>query len=132
MSACRFLNLTYRCTSPKTLGELYCQFEYSTDLFERKTIQKWAEFFTTLAENAAADPSLELDDISVLSEKEEVSLLQEFSPLQKTAFPLHQPLHDLLEQQAEKTPDRPAILTDDISITYQELNERANELAHLS
>ncbi|XBP68240.1 condensation domain-containing protein [Bacillus velezensis] len=34
-------------------GELYCQFEYSTDLFERKTIQKWAEFFTTLAENAA-------------------------------------------------------------------------------
>ncbi|MED3000358.1 amino acid adenylation domain-containing protein, partial [Bacillus velezensis] len=111
-------------------GELYCQFEYSTDLFERKTIQKWAEFFTTLAENAAADPGLELDDISVLSEKEEVSLLQNFSPLQKTAFPLHQPLHELLEQQAEKTPDRPAILTDDISITYQELNERANELAH--
>ncbi|WP_374004953.1 amino acid adenylation domain-containing protein [Bacillus velezensis] len=111
-------------------GELYCQFEYSTDLFKRKTIQKWAAFFTTLAENAAADPGLELDDISVLTEKEEVSLLQDFSPLQKTAFPLHQPLHDLLEQQAEKTPDRPAILTDDISITYQELNERANELAH--
>ncbi|MDJ1631227.1 AMP-binding protein [Bacillus velezensis] len=73
---------------------------------------------------------MELDDISVLTEKEEVSLLQDFSPFQKTAFPLHQSLHDLLEQQAEKTPDRPAILTDDISITYQELNERANELAH--
>ncbi|WP_434533462.1 amino acid adenylation domain-containing protein [Bacillus velezensis] len=99
-------------------------------MFKRKTIQKWAGFFTTLAENAAADPGLELDDISVLTEKEEASLLQDFSPLQKTAFPLHQPLHDLLEQQAEKTPDRPAILTDDISITYQELNERANELAH--
>ena len=51
-------------------------------------------FFTTLAENAAADPGLELDDISVLTEKEEVSLLQDFSPLQKTAFPLHQSLHD--------------------------------------
>ncbi len=65
-------------------GQIYCQFEYSTDLFERKTIQKWADFFKTLAKNAAQHPELELDHLSILSKKEESVLLQNFSPMQKS------------------------------------------------
>ncbi|BCE06914.1 non-ribosomal peptide synthetase [Bacillus paralicheniformis] len=110
-------------------GQIYCQFEYSTDLFERKTIQKWADFFKTLAKNAAQHPELELDHLSILSKKEESALLQNFSPMQKIDFPLDQPLHHQLEQQAEKTPDRPAVLADGVSISYRELNERANQIA---
>ncbi|MED1146290.1 non-ribosomal peptide synthetase [Bacillus paralicheniformis] len=110
-------------------GQIYCQFEYSTDLFERKTIQKWADFFKTLAKNAAQHPELELDHLSILSKKEESALLQNLSPMQKMDFPLDQPLHHQLEQQAEKTPDRPAVLADGVSISYRELNERANQIA---
>ncbi|MDE1377022.1 AMP-binding protein, partial [Bacillus licheniformis] len=47
----------------------------------------------------------------------------------KIDFPLDQPLHHQLEQQAEKTPDRPAVLADGVSISYRELNERANQIA---
>ncbi|MCY8000847.1 non-ribosomal peptide synthetase [Bacillus haynesii] len=110
-------------------GQLYCQFEYSTDLFERETIQKWADFFKTLAQNAAQHPELELDQLSMLSKKEESALLQNFSPMQKIDFPLDQPLYHQLEQQAEKTPDRTAVLADGVSISYRELNERANQIA---
>ncbi|MCY7915779.1 condensation domain-containing protein, partial [Bacillus haynesii] len=77
-------------------GQLYCQFEYSTDLFERETIQKWADFFKTLAQNAAQHPELELDQLSMLSKKEESALLQNFSPMQKIDFPLDQPLYHQL------------------------------------
>ncbi|MEC1262571.1 non-ribosomal peptide synthetase [Bacillus swezeyi] len=110
-------------------GQLYCQFEYSTDLFERETIQKWADCFKTLAENAVQHPELELARLSILSHKEESALLQNFSPMKKNDFPLDQPLYHQLEQQAEKSPERPAVLADGISITYRELNQRANQIA---
>ncbi|MED4804369.1 non-ribosomal peptide synthetase [Bacillus atrophaeus] len=109
--------------------ELYCQFEYSTSLFEKETIQRWSRFFLRLVENTVSSPDTELDDISVLTKEEEKTFIQSFSPLPTTSFPLAQTLHHQLEKQAAKTPERPAVFYGEEVISYKELNERANRVA---
>ncbi|MEK4378122.1 fengycin non-ribosomal peptide synthetase FenA [Bacillus sp. FSL R5-0434] len=110
-------------------AELYCQFEYSTALFEKDTVQRWADLFMTLVENTASSPDMELDNIPILTIEEERSFIDSCHPLEETGYPLKQTLHHALEQQAAKTPDQPAVIVEDGEITYKELNEQANRVA---
>ncbi|MGG1240886.1 amino acid adenylation domain-containing protein, partial [Bacillus sonorensis] len=110
-------------------AELFCQFEYSTALFEKETIQRWTRLFTTLVKNTVSSPETELDEIPILTTEEERSVIESFHPLQKTGYPINQTLHHALEQQAVKTPDQPAVISEDGVMTYKELNEQANWMA---
>ncbi|MEC0538176.1 amino acid adenylation domain-containing protein [Bacillus inaquosorum] len=110
-------------------SELFCQFEYSTALFEKETIQRWAGLFTTLVEHTAVSPETELDDIPLLTKEEERALIESCHPFQETGYPMNQTLHYALEQQAAKTPDQPAIIFEHGAMTYKELNEQANRIA---
>ncbi|MCY8185278.1 amino acid adenylation domain-containing protein [Bacillus inaquosorum] len=110
-------------------SELFCQFEYSTALFEKETIQRWAGLFTTLVEHTAVSPETELDDIPLLTKEEERAFIESCHPFQETGYPMNQTLHYALEQQAAKTPDQPAVIFEHGAITYKELNEQANRIA---
>ncbi|MER0465954.1 amino acid adenylation domain-containing protein, partial [Bacillus cabrialesii subsp. cabrialesii] len=110
-------------------SELFCQFEYSTALFEKATIQRWAGLFTTLVEHTAVSPETELDNISILTKEEEREFIESCHPFQETGYPMNQTLHYALEKQAAKTPDQTAVVFEDGAMTYKELNEQANRIA---
>ncbi|WP_157659715.1 non-ribosomal peptide synthetase, partial [Burkholderia ubonensis] len=105
--------------------------EYNLDLFDAATIERMAEHFRHLLEAVIADSNRPLGELSLLSDAERNTLTVEWNRTD-TDFgaDAEQPLHRLFEQQAERTPDAVAAVHDDASLTYAELNLRANRLAH--
>ncbi|WP_258170679.1 condensation domain-containing protein, partial [Burkholderia cepacia] len=105
--------------------------EYNLDLFDADTIDRMAEHFRTLVDAVVADPDQPLGELSLSSDAERDLLTVEWNRTE-TDFgdAAAQPLHRLFEQQVERTPDAVAAVCDDASLTYAELNLRANRLAH--
>ncbi|RQP73898.1 non-ribosomal peptide synthetase, partial [Burkholderia ubonensis] len=105
--------------------------EYNLDLFDAATIERMAEHFRHLLDAVIADSNRPLGELSLLSEAERDTLTVDWNRTD-TDFgaDAEQPLHRLFEQQAERTPDAVAAVHDDASLTYAELNLRANRLAH--
>ena len=102
---------------------------YASTLFDRDTIERWAGHFVQLLEAMVADPSATVDALPLLPESERRQLLQSFNATAMT-YPNDQPLHELFEQRAEVRPDAPALVFEEQTLTYGELNARANQLAH--
>jgi amino acid adenylation domain-containing protein/FkbM family methyltransferase len=104
--------------------------EYSTDLFEAATIRRLAGYYSRLLEAAAANPGQSISQLPMLPDAERRQLLVDWNDtaaeLPAKAFCLHQ----LIEEQAARTPDQVALVFDEQRITYGELNRRANKLAH--
>ncbi|MFI6448434.1 amino acid adenylation domain-containing protein [Kitasatospora sp. NPDC050543] len=101
--------------------------EYSADLFDREGAADLAGRLTRLLEAVAADPGQPIEEIDLLSERERHRQLVEWNG---TARPLpQQSLTELIEGQARRTPDLPAVLFDGAATTYAQLNARANRLA---
>ena len=105
------------------------QFEYSTDLFDSATIARMANHFRTLLESVVADPEQHLSELLLLTEAERRELLVEWNDTQ-TEYPLDKCVHQLFEEQVERTPDAIAVVFENQQLTYSELNTRANQLAH--
>ncbi|MBE9162167.1 non-ribosomal peptide synthetase [Tychonema sp. LEGE 06208] len=104
-------------------------FEYSIDLFSPTTIARMAGHFQNLLESIVANSSARLSDLPMLAEAERQQLLFEWN---NTGINYSQNgcVHRLFEAQAAKTPDAVAVQFECQSLTYQELNNRANQLAH--
>jgi len=104
-------------------------FEYNTDLFDSATITRMAGHFQTLLEGIVSDPDQRLATLPLLTPAERQQMLVEWN---NTAADYHhdQLVSQLFEQQAKKTPDNAAVVFEDQSLTYGELNARANQLAH--
>ncbi|MCY7858964.1 non-ribosomal peptide synthetase [Bacillus sonorensis] len=106
------------------------QFEYHRGLFERETICRWADHWLQLLAQVAEKPDIKLGDIDLLPAAEKQILLVSFNDT-KADYPKTKTLHQLFEEQAERTPDRTAVLIADRQLTYRELNARANRLARI-
>ena len=104
-------------------------FEYNTDIFDRATIVRMIGHFQTLLENVVSNPDQQLTEVSLIGETERHQLLVEWNETE-VAYPQQQCIHQLFEQQAERTPDAIAVVFEDQQLTYQELNHRANQLSH--
>ena len=103
--------------------------EYSTDIFDEATVARMATHFEVLLESIAAEPDHRLSDLRLLTDEERARLLGEWSRTAPLA-PLTPPVHELFEAQAHAKPDAVALVFGDECLTYAELNERANRLAH--
>ena len=102
--------------------------EYSTDLFDGDTICRMAENCRTLLKGIVETPDMPLHRLEILGPEERHMLLKEFND---TARPLPEAtLPQLFEAQVERDPQAIALVFDEKSLTYQELNARANRLAH--
>ncbi|RPI95625.1 MAG: amino acid adenylation domain-containing protein, partial [Chloroflexi bacterium] len=104
-------------------------FEYNTDLFEQVTIERMSRHFTHLLEAIVANPSARIQDLPMLGADEMRQRLMEWNATE-TEYPRDQCIHELFEEQVEKTPDAVAVVFEDEQLTYAELNARANQLAH--
>ena len=109
--------------------ELGGTLEYNTDLFDAATIARLLEHFGMVLEAAVDRPEQRLSELPLLSEAERVQLLDEWNRTQ-AAYPLDKRLHQLFEEQVARTPTAVAVVFAETQLTYSELNERANQLAH--
>ena len=117
-------------------GELGGGLEYSTDLFDRTTMERLAGHFLRLLAAAADDPSRRVAEIELLApaERQQVAVelndtAADFSGLVGGSGGGEPLLHRWIERQAALTPDSTAVVGESESLTYRELDARANRLA---
>ncbi|NEO98537.1 MAG: amino acid adenylation domain-containing protein [Symploca sp. SIO2E9] len=105
------------------------EWEYNTDLFDRSTIERMAAHFQNLLSAIVENPQLPVAELPLLSEAERHQLLVEWNDT-KSEYPSDKCIHHLFKEQVEKTPDAVAVVFENQQLTYQQLNQRANQLAH--
>ncbi|MEH2165185.1 MAG: amino acid adenylation domain-containing protein [Nostoc sp.] len=111
-----------------TATGLIGQWEYNSDLFDATTIARMAGHFQTLLEEIVSNPTRQLSDLPLLREQEQQQLLIEWNNT-FAAFPTAC-VHQLFEAVVEREPSAIAVVFEDKQLTYCELNQRANQLAH--
>ncbi len=109
-------------------GRLAISAEFNTDLFDAATIDRLLGHYQTLLDAVADDPDRALADLPLLTlpEREQLALWN----ATETQSPGESSVVSLLEQRMIESPDAPALVAADGSLTYRELNARANRLAH--
>jgi amino acid adenylation domain-containing protein/non-ribosomal peptide synthase protein (TIGR01720 family) len=103
-------------------------FEYNTDLFAVETIKRIIGHFQTLLTAIVANPEQNICELPLLTSKGEQQLLVEWNNTSCDYSKLC--IHQLFEAQAQKTPDKIAVVFESQQFTYKELNEKANQLAY--
>ena len=105
------------------------RFEYNIDLFEAATISRMIEHFKILLAGIVANPQTRVSELPLLTEQERHQILVEWNNTTKE-YPIDQCIHQLFEEQVTRSPDAIAVVFEDQQLTYRELNQRANCLAH--
>lgn len=108
---------------------LLASFQYALDLFNQPTIVRLVQHFQCLLDGVLANPSQRLAELPLLTRAEQQKMLIDWNATQ-AAYPQAIGIHQLFEQQAEKTPDAIAVLFQEQHLSYAELNSKANQLAH--
>ncbi|WP_033155128.1 non-ribosomal peptide synthetase, partial [Bacillus paralicheniformis] len=102
--------------------------EFNTDIYQKQTIKKWLSYYIHIFHHVIEHQNIHLGDIHVLDEHETSSFIHTFNQT-KQDYPKHETISRLFEYQAAKTPHAPAVIYDRQTLTYRELNERANRIA---
>jgi amino acid adenylation domain-containing protein len=110
----------------ETERSLTCSFAYNTDLFYSSTIARMADHYKLLLDGFIGDPERRLNEVSLTTDAERL-LLNEWNNTNAT-YPHGSTLVQLLEAQAERTPNSIAVTFEDQTISYAELHRRANQL----
>ncbi|MFC4546944.1 non-ribosomal peptide synthetase [Paenactinomyces guangxiensis] len=120
-------DLTWEAVEKETL-----QFsvEYNTCLFRRTTVERMISHFTHILEQIADQPQLSLSEVELVTESERHQLLMEFNDT-AAYYPREKTIHELFEEQVEKTPENIAVVFGEKQLTYRQLNTRANQLARV-
>ncbi|HEU4712855.1 MAG TPA: amino acid adenylation domain-containing protein [Pyrinomonadaceae bacterium] len=113
----------------ETANSLEGSLEYSTDLFEAETVEQMLSHYRNVLSEIAADPNVHIEDVSLLSDEERTRIITEWNQT-ATPFPHDVTIQQLFESQARETPDAIALRFTGGQMTFGELNERANRLAH--
>ncbi|MED1744792.1 non-ribosomal peptide synthetase [Brevibacillus borstelensis] len=109
--------------------ELLAELEYNTDLFYEDTICRMLNHYIVLLKGVVEDPSQRLLSLPLLTENERQTMLVEWNNTYREV-PKNKGVHHLFEEQVNKSPDSTAVVIGEVRVTYHELNERANQLAH--
>ncbi len=103
--------------------------EYNTDLFDAGTIERMVGHYKTLLGAIVEDPEQPLAEMPLLTDAERQQLLDDWNRTE-LATPTDRHAHELVEAWAAAQPDAPAVIFEDQTLSYSELNRRANQLAH--
>ena len=126
-------NGTARCDLTLLLkeeeGEIGGIVEYNTDLFAAERIKRLVAHFQVLLAGIVENTQQNISYLPLLTPEEKHQLLVEWNDT-ATDYPRDKCIHQLFEEQVEKTPDAVAVVFKEQQLTYRELNEKANQLAH--
>ncbi len=125
-------DLTFLCV--ETPATLSFTLEYSTELFKKETAQRFIGFFKKILTTVLAHPEGKISQIEIISQPEKTQILYDFNNTTVT-YPANQTLPQLFSDQAARTPDHIAIIGPTLALThcqltYSQLNEASNRLAH--
>ena len=115
-------------TLTKSGDGLRASFEYSTDLFDESTVERLLANFEMILQGIAADPDRAIDDLEILSAEERIQL-ERWNDTRRRRQEFERPVHLLFEEQVLRTPNAVSIEMGSRSLSYAELNARANSLA---
>lgn len=110
-------------------GALAASFEYNTELFDPATVTRIAEHYLTLLQGIADAPQARISELPLLTRDQRRQILVDWNSTQ-AVYPADRCLHQLFEAQVDKTPDADAVAFADQTLSYAELNARANLLAY--
>jgi amino acid adenylation domain-containing protein len=110
-------------------GGLELQCDYNTDLFDETTVCRWLGHLRTLLEGIIARPDQTLGELPLLDQAERRRILVEWNQTRRD-YPRDRGVHWLFETQAGQSAGQCAVVCGASSLTYAELNGRANRLAH--
>ncbi len=110
-------------------GQLEIMFEYSTELYEPETIERMADHWQMLLNEVIANPDQPIDQLNLLTEAERHQILSVWNNIERI-YPADQPIQQWFETQVEKAPEAVAVTYENVSLTYGDLNQRANQVAH--
>ncbi|NEQ69506.1 MAG: amino acid adenylation domain-containing protein, partial [Symploca sp. SIO2D2] len=116
-------------TMENRVDGLVGMWEYSTDLFDASTIERMTGHLVTLLEAIVSNPQQPISQLPLLTEVEKQQLLINWNKTQ-VDYPQDKCIHQLFEEQVEKTPNAVAVVFENQQLSYRELNLRANQLAH--
>ena len=108
---------------------LVAGFEYNTDLFSEEAIGRMTKHFIMLIEAITTSPTQTIDELNIVSADETRKLLETFNDTAAT-YAVNETLVNLFEKQVGVRPNAIALVHEDKKLSYKELNERANQLAH--
>ena len=109
-------------------GEIRLVWLYNRDLFDRWRIEQMAGQYVRILEAVTAEAGQQIREIDLLGAEERRRILEGWNDTER-AVP-QATLPELFEQQVERTPDAVAVVFEDQQLSYRELNDRANRLAH--
>jgi amino acid adenylation domain-containing protein/non-ribosomal peptide synthase protein (TIGR01720 family) len=115
-------------TFTEAAGGITAAVEHSTDLFDAATIERMVGHLQILLAGAAARPSLRLHELPLMGDAEREAVLA--AGRASAAFPVEAPLHAIFEAQVDRTPEAPAVTYEGESLSYRDLDRRANRVAH--
>ncbi|MCY7808516.1 amino acid adenylation domain-containing protein [Bacillus spizizenii] len=101
---------------------------YNPDLYELSFIESMMENYMKLAQHMMEDPSLPLETYSLQLHQEQSSLLEQWNAT-STNTPSDKCIHEVFEEKAKQTPDAVAVIFEDRSLTYKEVDEKSTSLA---
>jgi len=118
------VTVSFAAENDKICGSI----DYNEAIFNSENIKLISNYYTNLIENIVNNIDIKISDIVVLNDFDKQKIIQDFNCDIKK-YPLSQTINQLFEQQAEKTPNNIAVVHGQTKLTYQELNEKANQLA---
>ncbi|WP_281944493.1 non-ribosomal peptide synthetase, partial [Paenibacillus tyrfis] len=121
-------DLTFTAIEDKE--EIACSLEYAASLFKPETAERMAGHFIRLVEAILHDPQTPLAFLEIMTSEEKEQILTR-SNSTAADYPREQTIHQLFEEQAERTPEQVAVICGQTSMTYRELNAKSNQLARV-
>jgi amino acid adenylation domain-containing protein/non-ribosomal peptide synthase protein (TIGR01720 family) len=113
----------------ESADNVWAELTYATDLFDAETMARFARHWTTLLQGIVADSGQRIAELPLQDAAERAATLRQWNPA-LVDFHSEQCLHSLIEAQAARAPQAIAVTCGEQSLSYGELNTRANRLAH--
>lgn len=110
-------------------GRIEFDCQYNTNLYDAATIERWLAAYAHLLAQIVTAPDRPIRSLSLLTDRQRHQLLVEWNDTQ-TDYPRDRTIHDLFAECAQRNGDRVALVYRDLHLTYHQLNQRANQLAH--
>ncbi len=110
-------------------GTLHAALTYANDLFDASTIARMARHWISLLQAMVADGEQRIGELPMLSADEQQVLVQAWNQTAQ-AYPTERGIHHLIEDQVHATPEAPALVFGATTLSYANLDARANQLAH--
>jgi amino acid adenylation domain-containing protein len=108
--------------------DILCFFEYKIDSFESYQIKNMEGHFKTILDDILKSPQKNINQLELMTPKEKHKILYEWNDT-KVDYPKDKCIHELFEEQVKKTPNNPAVIFEENTLTYKELDEKSTQLA---